>query len=99
MKLSDEGFDATEAAVQAFAAGKKKKDEEDPEEDPADAGDGEEEDKKKPPFPVKKKPKKQASLSSQAGTPTRVTDGNGSLEDKLSAGFMAAYKDRIGENE
>jgi adenine-specific DNA-methyltransferase len=100
MKLTDEGFDATEAAVQAFAAGKKKKDEEDPEEDPDDA-DQDEEDGKKPPFPVKKpkKPKKQASLSSQAGTPTRVTDGGGSLEEKLSAGFLAAYKDRIGESE
>jgi len=100
MKLTDEGFDATEAAVQAFAAGKKKKDEEDPEEDPADA-DEDEEEGKKPPFPPKKpkKPKKQASLSSQAGTPTRVTDGGGSLEEKLTAGFMAAYKDRIGQSE
>jgi adenine-specific DNA-methyltransferase len=102
LKLSDEAFDATSAAVQAFAAGKKKKDEEDPEEEPADGEepeDGEDPSKKKNPFPPKKKPKKQANLSSQAGAPTRVTDGGGSLSDKLSAGFLAAYKDRIGAEE
>jgi hypothetical protein len=102
LKLTDEAFDATSAAVQAFAAGKKKKDEEDPEEDPADGEDpedGEDPSKKKNPFAPKKKPKKQANLSSQAGAPTKVTDGGGSLTDKLTAGFLAAYKDRIGAEE
>jgi len=104
MKLTDEGFDATEAAVQAFAAGKKKKDDaaEDPPEDDPDAEDpptG-----KKPPFPFqKKKPKKQASMAAQAGaqsgTPAASTDGGGSLQERLTAGFLAAYKDRLGSEE
>jgi adenine-specific DNA-methyltransferase len=104
MKLSDEGFDATEAAVQAFAAGKKKKP--DDEEDPAD-GDDEEEDGKKPlPFgPKKKKPKKQAGLNADAGRsggnggmPSPSPDQKGSLAEKLTAGFMAAWKDRAGND-
>jgi hypothetical protein len=104
MKLSDEGFDATEAAVQAFAAGKKKKP--DDEEDPAD-GDDEEEDGKKPlPFgPKKKKPKKQAGMNADAGRtggnggmPSPSPDQKGSLAEKLTAGFMAAWKDRAGND-
>jgi hypothetical protein len=105
MKLSDEGFDATEAAVQAFAAGKKKKDEEDPEdpdaEDESEGGD--EPDGKKPPFPLKKekkRPKKQASMASQAGVPASSADRRGgSLQEQLTAGFMAAWKDRTHTEE
>jgi len=101
MKLSDQGFDATEAAVQAFAAGKKKKP--DDEEDPAD-GDDEEEDGKKPlPFgPKEKRPKKQAGMNADAGRsggmPSPSPDRKGSLAEKLTAGFMAAWKDRAGND-
>jgi hypothetical protein len=105
MKLSDEGFDATEAAVQAFAAGKKKKDEEDPEEpDPEEDGDAEDQpgDKRSsfPPKKEKKRPKKQASMASQAGLPTSSADRRGgSLQEQLTAGFMAAWKDRTHTEE
>jgi len=66
LKLTDEAFAATEAAVQAFAGGKKK-------------------------------PKKQAGLYADAGvSPAASPDTKTSLTDRLSAGFMAAYKDRVG---
>jgi len=90
LKLTDEAFAATEAAVQAFAAGKKKPEDEEEEDEPEDG--------KKLPFPPrKKKPKKQAGLSSDAGvSPAASPDTKLSLTDRLSAGFMAAYKDRVG---
>ena len=97
LKLTDEAFAATEAAVQAFGAagatgaGKKKKpddEEEDEEDDDLDPND------------KKKKPKKQAGLQADAGvSPGRSADRKKrqeTLEDKLASGFMAAYNDRIG---
>lgn len=92
LKLSDEAFDATEAAVQAFAAGKKKVDPANPddEEDPA-AEDG------KPPFPPKKKPAKKGSLTSDASrlAPAGSPDGS-ALVAELTTGFLAAYQERVG---
>jgi len=90
LKLTDEAFAATEAAVQAFAGGKKKPEDDEEEDEPEDG--------KKLPFPPrKKKPKKQAGLSSDAGvSPAASPDTKLSLTDRLSAGFMAAYKDRVG---
>ena len=97
LKLTDDAFAATEAAVQAFGAagatgaGKKKKpddEEEDEEDDDLDSTD------------KKKKPKKQADLQADAGvSPGRSADRKKrqeTLEDKLASGFMAAYNDRIG---
>ena len=90
MKMSDEGFEATVAAVESFAAGKKKKP--DDEEELPPEGDDEEDPKKKKP-----KPKKRAGLNSEAGTlPRGSADQKTSLEEKLASGFMAAYNDRIG---
>ena len=90
LKLTDEAFAATEAAVQAFGAGKKKKpddDEEDEEEDELDPKD-------------KKKQKRQADLKADAGVNAgRSGDRKKkqkTLEDKLASGFMAAYNDRVG---
>lgn len=92
LKLTDEAFAATEAAVQAFGAGKKKKPD-DEEEDPEDDEDLDPKDKKK-------KPKKQADLQADAGvSPGRSADRKKkemTLEDKLVSGFMAAWNDRIG---
>jgi len=100
MKLSDDAFAATEETVSAFAAGKKKNPGKDEEEEPEE-DDEEEEDsknKKKSPFPPKKKGKSQGSIKSDAGQ--RPHDSSDSkpqnLQDKLTTGFMAAYKDRAG---
>ena len=96
LKLSDEAFDATEAAVQAFAAGKKKPadpNNPDDEEDPA-AEDG------KPPFPPKKKPAKKGSMTSDASrlVPSVSTDQMSTLVNELSNGFLAAYHERVGSD-
>jgi len=90
LKMSDEGFEATVAAVESFAAGKKKKPEDEEEENP----DGEEEED---PKKRKPKPKKRAGLNSEArGKPRGSPDTGTSLEERLASGFMAAYNDRIG---
>jgi adenine-specific DNA-methyltransferase len=89
LKLTDEAFAATEAAVQAFGAAKKKPgdEEEDEEEDDLDPKD-------------KKKQKRQADLKADAGVNAgRSRDRKKkqkTLEDKLASGFMAAYNDRLG---
>ena len=93
LKLTDEAFAATEEAVQAFGAGKKKKPDDEEEEDEED-DDLDSKDKKK-------KPKREGSIRADAGvspgdTQDRKKKKKETLEDKLSAGFMAAYKDRIG---
>ena len=98
MKMSDETFAATEETVSAFAAGKKKPKKE--EEDPDFVEEGEEEDpkqKKKNPFPPKKG-KSQGALKTDAGQrPHDSSDPKPqSLQDKLTTGFVAAYKDRVG---
>jgi len=91
LKLTDEAFAATEEAVQAFGAGKKKKPNDGDEEEDEEDEDLDSKDKKK---------KKQADLQADAGvSPGRSGDRKKkkeTLEDKLSAGFMAAYNDRIG---
>ena len=93
VKLSDEAFDATEAAVQAFAAGKKKKPV-----DPANPDEEEDLDEDgKSPFPPKKKPKKAGSLEADAVlSPSSSPDQTGSLQAKLTTGFLAAYHERVG---
>jgi len=90
MKLTDEGFEATVATVQSFAAGlKKKKDDEDEPEDDEDID---------PKTKKKRKPKKKADLSSDAGvSPAPSADRQTTLRDELSDGFMAAYQDRVGQ--
>ena len=92
MKLTDEGFEATVATVQSFAAAKKKKKPEDEEEQPPEDEDEEDPKKRKP------KPKKQGSMRSDAGVaPAASPDTRGTtLQERLASGFMAAYKDRIG---
>jgi len=88
IKMTDDGFEATVAAVDSFAAGKKPKDEED-EEDP----DGDEDESKK----RRRKARQPSGMASKAGKgPAASPDSRTSLEDRLKAGFDAAYKDRIG---
>jgi len=90
LKMSDEGFEATVAAVESFAAGKKKKPEDEEEDERQDTEDEEESSRKK-------KPKKRAGLNSEAGGRPRGSPDTGtSLEERLASGFMAAYNDRIG---
>ncbi len=93
MKLSDEAFSATEETVSAIAATRKPKktdeDDEEPEEIPEDDLDSKK---------TKKKPRKKGNLSSDARERhTHAPDSAGAtLADKLTQGFMAAYKDRAG---
>ncbi len=96
MKMTDEAFAATEETVQSFAAGKKKP--KDDEEDDADADLDEEEAKDKKKAPAKKKSKAQGGMRSDAAQrPSDSLDPKPqNLQDKLTAGFMAAYKDRAG---
>ena len=87
-KLSDEAFAATEAAYERLP--KSAKADKDKEEKPADSDQG-------------GKPAAKAStetpLRSDAGVrPLDVDDRKVSLEDRLRDGFMAAYRNRVGED-
>ena len=87
-ELSDEAFAATEAAYERLP--KSAKADKDKEEKPADSDQG-------------GKPADKAStetpLRSDAGVrPHDVDDRKVSLEDRLRDGFMAAYRNRVGED-
>ena len=87
-ELSDEAFAATEAAYERLP--KSAKADKDKEEKPADSDQG-------------GKPAAKAStetpLRSDAGVrPLDVDDRKVSLEDRLRDGFMAAYRNRVGED-
>ena len=87
-ELSDEAFAATEAAYERLP--KSAKADKDKEEKPADSDQG-------------GKPAAKAStetpLRSDAGVrPHDVDDRKVSLEDRLRDGFMAAYRNRVGED-
>jgi adenine-specific DNA-methyltransferase len=97
MKLSDDAFDATEATVSAFAAGKKKPKDENADPNADDQVDETDPKKKKSPFPPKKG-KSQGNMKADAGVlPADSTNPKpNDLAGKLTQGFMAAYKDRAG---
>ena len=90
-KLSDDAFAATEVTVQSFAAGKK------PEETDEEKKKREEEEAKKAADEEEARKKKaKADLTTDAGVkpvPSPDLEG-GTLVDKLTAGFNAAYDDR-----
>jgi membrane protein involved in colicin uptake len=92
--LSDEAFAATEATVQAFAAGKKKSGETEEEKKKRE----EEEARKKEEEEADKKKKAKADLNADAGKhPVPSPDlESGTLAEKLAAGFSAAYEERAG---
>ncbi len=92
MKLSEEAFAATEETVSAIAATRKQKKTEELED-----GEQEMEEEEIPPAP-RRKPKKKASLSTEAGAVPAPSSDNKpkDLAGKLTQGFMAAYKDRAG---
>jgi len=94
MKLTDEGFTATVATVQSFAASKKKKKKENEEDEPPEDDDELDPKNKK----KKKKPKQEANLRSDAGaSPDATSDlAGGTLQERLTSGLMAAYQDRVG---
>ena len=87
--LTDDAFEATEAAVKRI----KKKD---PKADPN--ADQKPEDKNKKPPVNKGKADSGCGMSADAGVrPADVQDGKEtSLEDDLKSGFMAAYNERVG---
>jgi adenine-specific DNA-methyltransferase len=89
-ELSDEAFAATEAAYERLPKSAKADKDKDKEEKPADSDQG-------------GKPAAKASmetpLRSDAGVrPHDVDDRKVSLEDRLRDGFMAAYRNRVGED-
>ena len=100
LKLTDEAFAATEAAVETFAAGKKKRPEDEEDEESDEDGDEPPEDGKKPPFPPRKKKRKKgvdAMGANSSRRPAASHDTHATLEAELTQGFMAAYEDRLND--
>ena len=94
MALSDDAFEATLTAVKSFAAKRDKN--EDDEEDEEETGKPIKKTTKKNSKKSEKAMKGKADLHGSGAEPDHVADNGDSLANRLSAGFMAAYKDRAG---
>ncbi len=96
MALSDDAFEATLHAVKSIAAPVRKNEEEEEEDDGKNGKPAKKTDKTKDKKNSGKTMKGKADRLEPDVKPTRVADMGDSLTERLSSGFMAAYKDRAG---